>query len=37
LRRTQPLTRPASRDTLSPQAGRGEKSSDLQPSPQESV
>jgi eukaryotic-like serine/threonine-protein kinase len=28
LRRTQPLTRPASRDTLSPQAGRGENSSD---------
>ena len=33
LRRAQPLTRPASRDTLSPQAGRGEKSSDSQPSP----
>jgi len=33
LRRAQPLTRPASRDTLSPQAGRGEKSNDLTPSP----
>jgi eukaryotic-like serine/threonine-protein kinase len=28
-----PLTRPASRDTLSPQAGRGEQFKDLQPSP----
>jgi eukaryotic-like serine/threonine-protein kinase len=34
LQRVQPLTRPASRDTLSPQAGRGERSKDLTPSPQ---
>ena len=34
LRRVQPLTRPASRDALSPQAGRGEKPNDLTPSPQ---
>ena len=33
LRRPQPLTRPASRDTLSPPAGRGEKFKELQPSP----
>ena len=33
LRRPQPLTRPASPDTLSPQTGRGEKFKDLQPSP----
>ena len=33
LRRTQPLTRPASRDTLSPPAERGKKSNDLTPSP----
>ncbi len=33
LRRTQPLTRPASRDTLSPQAGRGEKTADMKSSP----
>ncbi len=30
---SRPLTRPASRDTLSPQAGRGQKGSDSQPSP----
>ena len=33
LRHPQPLTRPSSRDTLSPQTGRGEKFKDLQPSP----
>jgi serine/threonine protein kinase len=31
---SRPLTLPASRDTLSPQAGRGGKSNDLTPSPQ---
>ncbi len=30
---SRPLTRPASRDTLSPRAGRGQKVSDSQPSP----
>ena len=34
LRRVQPLTRPASRDTLSPQAGRGKQLNGLTPSPQ---
>jgi len=33
LRRLQPLTCPASRDTFSPQTGRGEKSKDLTPAP----
>jgi len=32
LRRALPLTRPASRDTLSPQAGRGQKTADLKSS-----